>query len=175
MGISQFLAQICIVLRLFRPVAVLEGTPSAEQVRLMIELNASLFIQAVNFLVLLLVLNRILYRPILRALEERGRKTAGARGQVESVEEQGAELLAAYEADLAVARSQARGRYQGHRDKAVAEAEAASAEAKQRAEAEMARRAEELERRRQTLESELSASEAALAREIASKALGRAV
>ena len=141
----------------------------------MIELNVSLLIQAVNFLVLLLVLNRILYRPILRVLGERGRKTEGARGQVESVEEQGAELMAAYEADLAVARSQARGRYQAHRDEAVAEAEAALAEAKQKAEAEMARHAEALEKRRQALESELATSEEALAHEIAAKALGRAV
>jgi len=141
----------------------------------MIELNVSLLIQAVNFLVLLLILNRILYRPILRVLEERGRKTEGARGQVESVEEQGAELMAAYEADLAVARSQARGHYQEHRAKAVVEAEAALAEAKAKAEAEMARHAEALERRRQALETELSASEAALAHEIATKALGRAV
>ncbi|HBB39846.1 MAG: hypothetical protein COW73_06565 [Nitrospirae bacterium CG18_big_fil_WC_8_21_14_2_50_70_55] len=141
----------------------------------MIELNASLFIQAVNFLVLLGVLNWVLYRPILRALEERRRKTAGARGQVESVEEQGAELMAAYEADLAVARAQARSRYQAHRDQAVSAAEAAVAQAKAKAEAEWARHAEELARRRQELEAELAASEAVLAREIAAKALGRAV
>ncbi len=141
----------------------------------MIELNVSLFIQAVNFLVLLVVLNRILYRPILRVLEERGRKTEGARSQVESVEEQGAELMAAYEADLAVARSQARARYQEHRAKALTEAEAMLAEAKEKAEAEMARKQEELEQRRQALEQELAASEETLAREIAAKALGRAV
>ena len=141
----------------------------------MIELNVSLFIQAVNFLVLLFILNRILYRPILRVLEERGRKTEGARDQVEAVEEQGAELMAAYEADLAVARSQARSRYQEHRDQAMATAEAALAEAKAKAEAEMARHAEELDRRRVALEAELSAGEEALAHGIAAKALGRPV
>lgn len=141
----------------------------------MIELNASLFIQAVNFLVLLVVLNWVLYRPILRALEERARKTQGARGQVESVEEQGAELMAAYEAELAVARAQARSRYQTHRDQAVVDAEQALAEAKAKAVAEMARHAEGLERRRVALEAELAASEGGLAREIAAKALGRAL
>ncbi len=141
----------------------------------MIELNVSFFIQAVNFLILLFVLNLVLYRPILRVLEERRKKTAGARDQVESVEEQGAELMASYEADLAVARSEARGRYQEHRAKAVAEAEAIVAQAKEKAEAELARHAAELDRRRQALIQELAASEAALAQEIANKALGRAV
>jgi len=141
----------------------------------MIELNVSFFIQAVNFLVLLVVLNLVLYRPILRVLEERRKKTAGARGQVESVEEQGAELMASYDADLAVARSEARGRYQEHRTKAVAEAEAIVAQAKERAEAELASHAEELDRRRQALVQELAASEAVLAHKIADKALGRAV
>ncbi|RMF88262.1 MAG: hypothetical protein D6739_00375 [Nitrospirae bacterium] len=141
----------------------------------MIELNVSLLIQAVNFLVLLVVLQRILYRPILQALEERARRTRGARGEVERVEEQGAELMAAYEADLAVARSQARARYQERRAEALAEAERIVAEEKQKAEAELAQHEQALAKRRESLLAELAEREAELAREVAAKALGRAL
>jgi F-type H+-transporting ATPase subunit b len=40
----------------------------------MISLNATLFIQVVNFLLLMWILNRLLFGPIVRAIEEREEK-----------------------------------------------------------------------------------------------------
>ncbi len=40
----------------------------------MIELNWTFFVQMINFLILMFILERILYRPILKVLDERDKK-----------------------------------------------------------------------------------------------------
>ncbi len=47
----------------------------------MINLNATLLIQLLNFLLLMFLLNRILFRPMLKVLEERRARTEGRRKQ----------------------------------------------------------------------------------------------
>ncbi|MBW2086726.1 MAG: ATPase, partial [Deltaproteobacteria bacterium] len=49
----------------------------------MIEINASLFIQVVNFLLMLLVLNYLLYRPIQGVLRQRREKIDGFESDIE--------------------------------------------------------------------------------------------
>ena len=44
----------------------------------MISLNATFIIQVINFLLLMWILNRLLFRPILRALDEREETVAGS-------------------------------------------------------------------------------------------------
>jgi F-type H+-transporting ATPase subunit b len=45
----------------------------------MVEINLTIVIQVVQFLILLFILNRILFRPISQAIEERDGKIAEAR------------------------------------------------------------------------------------------------
>lgn len=49
----------------------------------MLEINASLFIQIANFLILLFLLNLILYRPIRRILAQRGQEMGSLEKAVE--------------------------------------------------------------------------------------------
>ena len=73
----------------------------------MIELNYTLVIQAINFFVLLWVLNRFLYKPILNVLEERGRKTAGTVKEADEMESDASEMLQNYERGLREAKVKA--------------------------------------------------------------------
>jgi F-type H+-transporting ATPase subunit b len=69
----------------------------------MISLDYSLFYQIVLFLVLWLILNKVLFRPYLRLLEERERRTAGTRQEAIDLEQEGARLRAQYEEKIAQA------------------------------------------------------------------------
>lgn len=73
----------------------------------MIELNATLLIQMVNFLILLAILNLILYRPIRGIIKRRSEKLAADMNDVEKFNEQAGKKLQDYEQSLQEARSEA--------------------------------------------------------------------
>ena len=141
----------------------------------MIDLDVTVLIQIANFVVLIAILNRVLYRPLLRVLEERRRRTEGTLAQVETVDEQREGLLASYEADIAAAHSEARSLVQAQAGEAEAEAEKIVAEAKSHADQELAEAEKVLERRRAELTAELTQEVDGLAHQIAGKVLGRPV
>lgn len=127
----------------------------------MINLNATLLIQLANFLLLMFLLNRILFRPMVRLLDERRERTEGRKKKAVETESQAQAIWDDYQKKIHDAKAEAdRVRAQVVR-KAEAEREkllegaAASAEktvtqvrARVRAEAEDARKAlrEEAER-----------------------------
>jgi F-type H+-transporting ATPase subunit b len=141
----------------------------------MIDIDVTLFIQLANFLVLIVILSRILYRPLLRVLEERRQRTEGTRAQVDQVDEQRDELLASYEADIALAHSAARATVQERAGQAEAEVEHLLAEVRGQVDMEAVAAAEALQKRRDELTAELAPDTTALAHQIASKVLGRPV
>ena len=67
----------------------------------MIELNFTVFIQFLNFLVLLLLLNRFLYRPILRRMDERREKIGGNLESAAADREAAQKRLGQYEVAIA--------------------------------------------------------------------------
>lgn len=73
----------------------------------MIELNATLLVQMVNFLILLVVLNLILYRPIRGVIKRRSEKLASDMSDVEKFNEQAQKKLEDYEESLQEARKEA--------------------------------------------------------------------
>jgi F-type H+-transporting ATPase subunit b len=80
----------------------------------MIELNVTLLVQMVNFLILLTVLNLILYRPIRGVIKRRSEKLAADMNDVEKFNEQARQKLDDYEQSLQEARKEAgdiRGEY----------------------------------------------------------------
>ena len=139
----------------------------------MISLDLSVIYQIVLFLVLWFVLDKVLFRPYLKLLEERDGKTAGASHDAANLEREGARLKAQYEERIAQA--QAVG---------GAAKEAILQEARQRREQVLSQARQEgtatLERVRREVasqvagERQLAAAEAAtVARQMASKILGR--
>jgi F-type H+-transporting ATPase subunit b len=59
----------------------------------MISINATLFIQIINFLALVYVLNIIMFRPILKILTERNLHIEGEKKKLISLEEETAKLI----------------------------------------------------------------------------------
>ncbi|MGH7929160.1 MAG: ATP synthase F0 subunit B [Candidatus Binatia bacterium] len=71
----------------------------------MISLDISVLYQIIIFLVLWLILSKVLFRPYLNLLDERERRTTGARHDSSDLEHEGARLKAEYEEAIAQARA----------------------------------------------------------------------
>jgi F-type H+-transporting ATPase subunit b len=72
-----------------------------------IDINIAFIIQAINFLLLLIVLNFLLYRPLRKVLAARAGEISGAREKAEEVDREVQEKMAGYEASLREMRAQA--------------------------------------------------------------------
>lgn len=73
----------------------------------MIELNVTFFIQLVNFLIVLLLLNIILYKPIRGMLSKRAEIMSDKVSEVEKFSASAQEKMEAYESELDKARGKA--------------------------------------------------------------------
>ncbi|MGC4067785.1 MAG: ATP synthase F0 subunit B [Polyangiaceae bacterium] len=65
-----------------------------------IDFDRTVFVQMGLFVVLMLVLAPLLFRPLLRLFEEREKRTEGAREDARAMQEKAAELLSRYESEL---------------------------------------------------------------------------
>ena len=141
----------------------------------MISLDISILYQIVIFLVLWLILSKVLFRPYLNLLEERERKTSGARHDTGELEQAGARLKAEYEGKI----SQARSAGTAAKDAIIQEGRQERERLLQQAREEAARALESVRREVQSQlerERELAAAEVAgVAQDMASKLLGRKV
>ena len=99
----------------------------------MINLDLTFIIQLVNFLVLVLILNVFLFKPIRRVLADRAAELSGARERAAEVDRDVQEKVAQYEARMREAKTAAN----GERDalKKVAQAEESAVLEKARKEA----------------------------------------
>ena len=59
----------------------------------MISINATLFIQIIHFLILVFILNRLLFRPIMRIISERANHMENEKKQLNNIEEETKELV----------------------------------------------------------------------------------
>ncbi|MBX3224114.1 MAG: H(+)-transporting ATPase [Labilithrix sp.] len=140
-----------------------------------VDLDASLLVQIVLFVVLLVFLKPLLFEPMLKLFEEREKRIEGTRREASKEDERSAKALAKYEAVLAKAREA------GAAERDALRAEGAKTEAEIMArvrslaattiEQGRAALASEAKRTRAELTSEASV----LGRAIASQVLGREV
>lgn len=141
----------------------------------MISLDYSILYQIVLFVVLWLIVSRVLFRPYLKLLEERERKTTGAEHDSVDLEHEAARLRAQYEEQIAQAQAAGyaakeaivqQGRLQ--KEKLVSQAREEASKTLERVRQEVAGEVQK--------EGQLAAAEArAIAREMVSKVLGRKV
>ena len=141
----------------------------------MISLDFSVVYQIVLFLVLWFVLSKVLFRPYLKLLEEREGKTAGASHDAADLEREGARPKAQYEERIAQAQAAGGAAKESILQEARQRRDQVLSQARHEATAtlEQARRevASQLAR-----EQQLAATEVAtVARQMASKILGRNV
>ena len=141
----------------------------------MISLDISILYQIILFVALWLILNKILFQPYLRLLEERERRTTGAEHDSADLEHEGARLRAQYEEKIAQAQTAAYAAKDAilqearqQREKILGQARAAAASKLEQARREISLALEK--------EKALAAAEAAaVAGEMVSKVLGRKV
>ncbi|MDT8273980.1 MAG: ATP synthase F0 subunit B [Desulfomonilia bacterium] len=141
----------------------------------MIELNWTFLVQVVNFLVLMFILNRLLYKPVLKVLDERDERIVGGQQKAKQLTEDRAALFQEYEKKLYAAKVDAVSAKNVAINQAVEEANAIIEASRKKADGhihemqlEMAR---EMERVKKELEPELGSMAASIAQQI----LGRKV
>jgi F-type H+-transporting ATPase subunit b len=139
----------------------------------MLKVDYSLFIQIANFLVLLYLLNRILYRPIRRILAERAEQMSTFENTIADLQQKSARDADSLEENMKGARKEGFDRKEGLRGEGLAEekgmiqkATASAGERVGEAKAEIGRHVEDV---RKALESDMGA----FSQELAEKILGR--
>ncbi len=141
----------------------------------MIEINFTLLIQAFNFFLLLIILNKILYKPILKILEEREQRIDGQQQQAKKIIEDGQVLHADYNKKLYNAKIEAMNTKNAARNAASEQANGIIDASRKKAEEiinQMQQQmASELIQAKKELEPELSVMSATIAQQI----LGRKV
>ncbi|MCK4534156.1 MAG: ATP synthase F0 subunit B [Syntrophobacterales bacterium] len=73
----------------------------------MVELNYTVWIQMANFLLLILLLNVLLYKPVLKIIEKRNKKIEESNEEVRSLDETIERKMARYEEKIRQARTEA--------------------------------------------------------------------
>ena len=140
-----------------------------------VDLDASLLIHLVFFLVLLLVLKPVLFDPMMRLFEEREKRIEGTRHQATKEDERSAKALAKYETALAKAREEGA----RERDALRTEGQKREAELMGRVRAEVSETLEkgrtETTKESQTAREQLRSDARGLARDMAARVLGREV
>ena len=141
----------------------------------MIKIDWTLFLQFVNFMILMAVLNALLFKPLRAALQARKETIEGSRAKVQDIDEQVQAQIARYEAQLQEARRQG-GQERAALRKTAHEEEGrilggANQKAAEKLQTIKSQIQEEAEAARQSLRDETKS----LAKDIAGKVLGRAV
>ncbi len=73
----------------------------------MVDINLTLFVQMANFLVLILILNYLLYKPILAVLDRRKMRLDESEGEIKRLNETVEKKAAEYEEKLRLAKQDA--------------------------------------------------------------------
>lgn len=129
----------------------------------------------VTFLLLMAYLNVVLFRPMLRYLDEREAKTHGAVDEAKALEEEAAKALAAYESRVAAARAEAQADNAAARKRAADEEQALLERARAHANRRIAEIERDVEAATEQARAALGVHAREMARAIAEKVLGRAV
>ncbi|MPL68972.1 ATP synthase subunit b, sodium ion specific [bioreactor metagenome] len=135
----------------------------------MIDLNGTLIAQIINFLILVAILTKVAYKPLMKALQERQERIAASIDQADRDKEAAEQLKREYQEQLAMARAEA----QAIVEKATRLAEQTKDEIVAAARAEHAKLLKEaqveIDRERQLALSELRGEVVALSMAAASK------
>lgn len=141
----------------------------------MIEVNWTLFLQFANFMILMVVLNALLFKPLRAALQARKETIEGSRAKVLDIDEQVQAQIARYEAQLQEARQQGGEERAALRKTAQEEEARILGEAKQTSAGKLQNIKDQIQKEAATARQALRDETDVLAKEIASKVLGRVV
>jgi F-type H+-transporting ATPase subunit b len=140
-----------------------------------IKLDWTLFLQFINFVILMAVLNALLFKPLRAALQARREAIEGSKAKVQDIDEQVQAQIARYEAQLQEARQQGAQERATLRKAAQEEEARILGDANQKSAEKLQTIKEQIQEEAGTARQALRNETEALAKEIAGKVLGRAV
>lgn len=130
-------------------------------------------VQMAPFLVLLVGLHFILFKPLVAYLEEREQATDGARKEAAALQQQAAAALARWEQELAKAQAEVTEFRAGRRQVAQQAYQAIVAEARKQAEARIAEATAQIRAEATAARAGLAPAAQALSADVAAKVIGR--
>ena len=139
----------------------------------MVNLDYSLLLQVVNFIILIFLLNFIVFRPILRIIDERKEKTEGTLADARRLMDEAEALLSEYNEKVSDAQQRAVGIINEGRAKAIEEQRVALADAKKKAEEHLRLLEERIGKERKEAAQKLSSFAKIFSINIAEKLLDR--
>ncbi|PLX88863.1 MAG: hypothetical protein C0618_02940 [Desulfuromonas sp.] len=139
----------------------------------MINLDWTLLLQFLNFFVLLAVLNKLLYRPLLNILEQRRSTIDGSHQKAEDLQVEIEEKMARYQQQLSDAKAAASKERNALKQTALAEESTVLAEANKKAAGRLQEIKSQVAVEADAAGKTLRADAADLAGQIATKVLGR--
>mgnify|MGYP000029303163 FL=1 len=141
----------------------------------MIELDGTLVLQFVNFMILLVVLNALLFKPLRAALQARKETIESSKAKVQDIDEQVQAQITRYEAQLQEARQQGVQERSALRKTGQEEEVRILGEANRTAADKLQKITTQIQEEADSARQDLRSQTEALAKEIAGKVLGRAV
>ncbi len=139
----------------------------------MLSLDLTILYQIIGFFVLLIILSKFLFKPVLKVMEERDRQTTGTLKMAEDIEKEVAEGRAAYEKKLLEARvkgGEVRGKL---KEEALAEEKKLLEAAGKEVSAELSLMRKKIAGEKDSAIKELTAETKTISREIAGRLLER--
>ena len=141
----------------------------------MISINATLIIQLINFLIIVFILNKILFQPILKILAERDDLIEGTKVRAIELKQKGEEKLLEYNHTLDQARRKASESQSGVRKEALAAADTMIQSAMAEEQKIIAQIREEIKIEAEKARVDLKAQAETISNEVSRKILGRVV
>jgi len=141
----------------------------------LISINLTLLVQMGVFLTVLVILNRLLFQPILETFDERVRRVEHAKTQARALEAETAKQVAAYQGQLQEARSEGELLREAMRKTASAESERLVRRTREETGDMLGELRERISREYVEASSTLKVEAREMAREVAVRVLGRTV
>ncbi|MEW6264446.1 MAG: ATP synthase F0 subunit B [Thermodesulfobacteriota bacterium] len=152
-----------------------EGHGGEEQAPGLIEINASLLIQVANFIILLIVLNAVLYRPIRKIIKERQEKFSGLEFEIGSLNERAEQRVKEIDVRLSEAKREGFTQKDGLKGRGLEEEKKIIGEASGRADQDIQKIKELIVKDVAAARASLQAELAVFSKELAQKVLGRSL
>lgn len=141
----------------------------------MITIDLTMLIQIVNMLLLIVVLNAVLYKPIRTIIEERQKKIGGLDEGIDQFKKNAVLRLDEFALKMKEARIKAKKEYEAARNAALAESTEKLAGIRKDVDTQKAVQLAEIEKQFAAAQSELQGQISGFAGEMAGKVLGRAL
>lgn len=141
----------------------------------MITIDITMPIHIINILILIVIMNAVLYRPIRSILVERQKKIAGLEEEIQTFEKNSKQRLEEFDNKLSAARSKAKAQFEAAKGEAMAASSEELAGVRKEADGVKVAELGKIEEQFTSAQSQLKSQLDSFAGDMASKILGRAV